>query len=156
MMFDWQALIKYLLEGLAVAVAAFLIPQKTMDPTAIVLIALTAAAVFAVLDAFSPSISVGARQGAGFGIGLNQIGWPGLAGGSEDLDNKIKCSCEVNPEELCPMHGPVPPGGPAYNENENASGGHGSRHEEMNENDDGVVQEGSGQIKAFDGYTRKF
>ena len=38
------------------------------------MIALTAAAVFAILDMFSPAISRGARAGAGIGIGLATIG----------------------------------------------------------------------------------
>ena len=74
-MFDFKALTKYLLEGLAVAVAAFFIPQKKNEVSEIVLIALTAAAIFAVLDHFTPEVAGGARQGAGFGIGLNQVGW---------------------------------------------------------------------------------
>ena len=73
-MFDLQSLIKYLLEGLAVAVAAYLIPRKTVDYGEIALIALTASAVFAVLDQFAPAVAVGARQGAGFGIGFHQVG----------------------------------------------------------------------------------
>lgn len=77
-MFDLRSLIKYLLEGLAVAVAAYLIPKKTVDPTEIILIALTAAAVFAVLDYFAPGVAMGARQGAGFGIGYGQIAMGGL------------------------------------------------------------------------------
>lgn len=74
-MFDVQALIKYLLEGLAVAAAAYLIPRKKVTITEVVLIALTAAAVFAILDQFAPLVAVGARQGTGFGIGLQQVGW---------------------------------------------------------------------------------
>ena len=74
-MFDLQSLIKYLLEGLAVAVAAYLIPKKKVDVKEIALIALTAAAVFAVLDQFAPLVSAGARQGAGFGIGIQQVGF---------------------------------------------------------------------------------
>jgi hypothetical protein len=73
-MFDFQSLIKYVLEGLAVAVAAYLIPRKTVDPMEIGIIALTAAAVFAILDQFAPLVASGARQGAGFGIGFHQIG----------------------------------------------------------------------------------
>ncbi len=73
-MFDIQSLIKYLLEGLAVAVAAYLIPKKSVDPKEIALIALTAAAIFAVLDQFAPAVAIGARQGAGFGIGFSQVG----------------------------------------------------------------------------------
>jgi hypothetical protein len=85
-MFDLQSLIKYLLEGLAVAVAAYFIPKKTVDVKEIALIALTAAAVFAVLDQFAPGVAAGARQGAGFGIGFNQVGMPGFGGGLMGLE----------------------------------------------------------------------
>ena len=81
-MFNFQLLFKYVLEGLAVAVAAFFIPQRKVDVTEIVMIGLTAAAVFAVLDQFSPTVGASARQGAGFGIGLNQVGWQ--AGGERE------------------------------------------------------------------------
>ena len=73
-MFDWQSLLKYILEGTAVAVATFLIPSKKLAYTDIIMIALTAAAVFAVLDQFSPLVAIGARQGSGFGIGYQQVG----------------------------------------------------------------------------------
>lgn len=85
-MFDLHNLIKYLLEGLAVAVAAYLIPRKKVDPKEIVLIALTAAAVFAVLDQFAPQVAIGARQGTGFGIGLQQVGFGGY--GFEGFDDQ--------------------------------------------------------------------
>lgn len=83
-MFDLSSLMKYLLEGSAVAVAAYLIPQKKADLREILLIALTAAAVFAVLDQFSPLVGAGARQGAGFGIGLPMVGFG--VGGLEGFD----------------------------------------------------------------------
>lgn len=70
-MIDVQSLIKYLLEGLAVAVAAYYIPRKTSDLKEIAIIALTAAATFAILDSFAPLVSAGARHGSGFGIGYN-------------------------------------------------------------------------------------
>ena len=66
-----NSLIKYVLEGIAVALAAFYIPQRKTDPREILMIALTAAAAFAVLDMFSPGVAAGARQGTGFGIGYN-------------------------------------------------------------------------------------
>lgn len=81
-MFHLVNLVKYLLEGLAVAVAAFYIPQKNMNVKDIAIIALTAAATFAVLDMFSPFTGSGARQGAGFGIGYNMV----TGGGFEDQD----------------------------------------------------------------------
>lgn len=69
--------IKYLIEGLAVAIAAYFIPRKMMRVEEIVIIAITAAATFAVLDVLAPSIATTARQGAGFGIGLSTVGFGG-------------------------------------------------------------------------------
>lgn len=100
MFFDVQVLIKYFLEGLAVALAAFFIPQKKIDVTEILIIALTAAAVLSILDNFSPGIATGVRQGSGFGIGLNQVGW-NLAGGYADQNKKIKCTCTVDKNDFC-------------------------------------------------------
>jgi ABC-type Co2+ transport system permease subunit len=70
--------IKYVVEGLAVAVAAFFIPRKKMNLQEIAMIALTGAAVFAVLDLFAPSVGAASRQGAGFGIGATMVGFPGI------------------------------------------------------------------------------
>ena len=69
-------LVKYLLEGLAVAVAAYVIPGKTMRWSEVSMIALTATATFAILDIYAPSVGSGARQGAGFGIGAGLVGFP--------------------------------------------------------------------------------
>jgi hypothetical protein len=68
--------IKYLLEGIAVAVAAYFIPRKQVDPTEIIFIGLAAAATFALLDIFAPKVGTSARTGAGFGIGARTVGWP--------------------------------------------------------------------------------
>jgi ABC-type Co2+ transport system permease subunit len=68
--------IKYLIEGLVVAGAAYFIPRKNLPLDEITTLALVAAAVFAVLDLVSPSIGVTARQGAGFGLGANLVGFP--------------------------------------------------------------------------------
>ena len=80
--FDLQEVIKravkYLIEGGAVAVAAYYIPKKQMKIEEIVMIAITAAATFALLDLYDPSISNAARQGTGFGIGANLSGFPKL------------------------------------------------------------------------------
>jgi ABC-type Co2+ transport system permease subunit len=72
--------IKYLVEGLAVAVAAFYIPKKQMNLEEIAMIAVTAAASFAVLDLLAPSVGENARHGAGFGIGASLVGAPALPG----------------------------------------------------------------------------
>jgi len=69
--------IKYLVEGLMVAIAAYAIPKgKGLTLDEIALIALTAAATFSILDTYIPSMAVSARTGAGFGIGANLVGFP--------------------------------------------------------------------------------
>ncbi len=68
--------LKYLLEGLAIAVAAIYIPKKALPMEEIAALALVAAAVFALLDVLAPSVGVTARQGAGFGLGANLVGFP--------------------------------------------------------------------------------
>ena len=71
-------LIKYLVEGTAVAIAAYVFPQKKLAVKEVVMVALTAAAVFAILDLFAPSVGASARQGAGFAIGANTVGFGGV------------------------------------------------------------------------------
>ena len=71
-----KRLIKYALEGLAVAVACYLLPGKKLQVNEIGTIALTALAVFAILDIYAPSVGSSARTGAGFGIGANLVGFP--------------------------------------------------------------------------------
>jgi len=75
--------IKYLIEGAAVAVAIFLIGKNKFSLEETLLVALVAAATFSVLDLAAPSISYAARQGAGFGLGANLVGFPqmGMAAG---------------------------------------------------------------------------
>lgn len=70
-----QRAIKYLIEGFAVALAAYYIPQREMDMQEVAMIAITAAVTFAVLDILAPSVASFARTGAGMGIGLNQVGF---------------------------------------------------------------------------------
>lgn len=69
--------IKYLVEGLFVAVAALFIPRHKLPIDEIITLGIVAASVFAILDVVSPSIGISARQGAGFGIGANLVGFPG-------------------------------------------------------------------------------
>jgi hypothetical protein len=71
-----KRLVKYALEGLAVAVACYLLPGKKLRADEIGTIALTALAVFAILDIYAPSVGSSARTGAGFGIGANLVGFP--------------------------------------------------------------------------------
>ena len=68
--------IKYLVEGLMVALAAYAIPKKSLQLDEVCLIALTAAATFSILDTYVPSMAQPARSGAGFGIGANLVDFP--------------------------------------------------------------------------------
>ena len=72
-----KKIIKYLVEGIMVAIAAYAIPKKSLNIEEIVLIALTAAATFSILDTYVPSMGASARSGAGFGIGANLVKFPG-------------------------------------------------------------------------------
>jgi hypothetical protein len=69
-------IVKYLVEGLAVAVAAIIIPQKKLMFGEIGALALLATAVFAILDLLAPTVGLTARQGAGFGLGAKLVGFP--------------------------------------------------------------------------------
>lgn len=71
-----KRVIKYIVEGIMVAIAAFVIPKKKLDIEEVMVIALMAAATFSILDVFVPSMAVSARSGAGFGIGANLVGFP--------------------------------------------------------------------------------
>ena len=81
-MFDmnelFRRIVKYLIEGFMVAIAAFAIPKRSLNFEEIALLSLTAAATFAILDTYIPSMGVSARTGAGLGIGANLVGFPVL------------------------------------------------------------------------------
>ncbi len=70
--------VKYLVEGLMVAIAAYAIPKKQLNLEEVLLIALSAAATFSILDTYVPSMAVSARSGAGFGMGANLVGFPAM------------------------------------------------------------------------------
>ena len=69
-----QNLIKYLLEGIAVAVAAFYLTNKKQSLQEILMLGVVASATFLILDQFAPLVGAGARHGSGFGIGFNLVG----------------------------------------------------------------------------------
>ena len=71
-----KRVIKYLVEGLMVAIACYAIPKASLKLDEIGLIALTAAA-FSILDTYVPTMGETARTGAGFGIGANLVRFPG-------------------------------------------------------------------------------
>ena len=72
-----KRVIKYLVEGLMVAIACYAIPKASLKLDEIGLIALTAAATFSVLDTYIPSIVETSRTGACFCIGANLVRFPG-------------------------------------------------------------------------------
>jgi hypothetical protein len=65
---------KYLVEGLAVAFAAYLVPKSKLALGEIIILAVTAAAVFAILELYSPAIGASARTGAGLSLGAGVVG----------------------------------------------------------------------------------
>jgi ABC-type Co2+ transport system permease subunit len=69
-------IVKYLIEGFVVALVAFLLPSNPLKKEEILLLAVTAAAVFALLDVIAPSISSTVRGGVGYGIGFKLAGFP--------------------------------------------------------------------------------
>ena len=71
-----RRVVKYVVEGLMVAIAAYAIPKRSLHLDEVMLIALTAAATFSILDTYVPSMAVSARSGAGFGIGANLVQFP--------------------------------------------------------------------------------
>ncbi len=66
-------MIVYLIEALAIAIAAYYIPQTVLSKTEIFKIALTGAISYLLLDLFSPIVSSGLRFGTGMSIGKNMI-----------------------------------------------------------------------------------
>lgn len=69
-----QQVLKYVLEGLAVAVVAYYLTGAKTKPREIAMIGVSAALTFFVLDLFAPAVGLGTRQGAGFGIGHSMVG----------------------------------------------------------------------------------
>lgn len=74
---DWAEVIrrvlKYLFEGLAVGLASmYLIKGAKLESA--VMVGITAAAVFALLDMMAPGVSSGTRFGSGIGMGMGLVG----------------------------------------------------------------------------------
>jgi ABC-type Co2+ transport system permease subunit len=72
-----KRLIKYLIEGLMVAIAAFAIPKRSLNIEDIVILGLVSAATFSILDTYVPSMGVSAKQAAAMGVGFNLVKFPG-------------------------------------------------------------------------------
>lgn len=71
--------IKYLVEGCVVAFVAHTFTKGKLEMNEILMIGITASFVFAMLDTFSPTISLGARLGTGLTLGPSIFGLAPLA-----------------------------------------------------------------------------
>jgi hypothetical protein len=74
---------RYLIEGLVVSTAAYLLPNKKQSLEDIIMIGFVAASVLSLLDLFAPVLSVSARQGIGLGIGMGLSGFPSVNNGPQ-------------------------------------------------------------------------
>jgi len=68
-----QSLVRYIVEGVAVAIAAYVIPNRRTKFNEVAAISLVAALSLFILDVFSGMVGQGTRLGAGFGIGMNLV-----------------------------------------------------------------------------------
>ncbi len=66
--------LKYIIEGFAVGLACYFVSKK-LSWNEILIISITAASIFILLDIYSPSISGATRLGAGIGLGSRLIGF---------------------------------------------------------------------------------
>lgn len=69
-----KRVLKYFIEGIMVAIVAFVIPKKQLNIEEVAMIGLIAAATFGILDVFSPSIGAATRSGVGMSIGAGLTG----------------------------------------------------------------------------------
>ena len=72
-----KRVVKYVLEGLVVAMAALVLPKQKPDMDAAICLGLVSASVVATHDLFAPNaiMANSARQGAGFLMGANLVGF---------------------------------------------------------------------------------
>ena len=82
--------VKYLLEGLSVAFAAYWLSSKKTDLSEVCMIGVTAATTFLLLDMFAPAIGSSSRTGAGVGIGLQRVGFEGFDSGLSKKKKKVR------------------------------------------------------------------
>lgn len=75
---DWfeviRRIFRYVILGLVVAFAATYLMQGKMSNENLLVLALTVASVYALLDLVSPSMGGAARLGSGVGLGIGLVG----------------------------------------------------------------------------------
>ena len=69
-----KRVVKYVLQGMVIAISALVLPKSKIDFEAVIALALIAAATFAIIDTLMPSMTFPVQLGAGFSIGSNLIG----------------------------------------------------------------------------------
>jgi len=76
---DWmeviRRLLKYIVLGLVVAFSATYLLHGRLEYESLLVLSLTVASTYALLDAFSPSIGGFARVGTGLGLGAAMVGF---------------------------------------------------------------------------------
>jgi ABC-type Co2+ transport system permease subunit len=70
-----KRIIKYIIQGIMVAICAFFLPKNSLNLEEIMLLGLSSAAIFSILDTYIPSMNVSAHQGVGLGLGLKLVGF---------------------------------------------------------------------------------
>jgi hypothetical protein len=105
-----SSILKYVTEGLSVALASYIVGKKNNSPIEVLLIGLMAGLTFMILDMFTDGVGASARQGAGFGIGLTQVGFGGgggenMIGGGDLVDQKSEQPYHFSSVDLstCPQ-----------------------------------------------------
>lgn len=68
-----KMVVKYITLGLVIAIVCLILPKPKLDLEAVIALALVAAATFAILDLFAPTLSGPAQLGAGLGIGYHLV-----------------------------------------------------------------------------------
>lgn len=85
----WQNILKYMLEGLGIAFAAKYLLGKASTLRELLLITVSITLTFIVLDLFAPGVATGARQGVGFGTGLNLVQFGAGSEIREGMDDPV-------------------------------------------------------------------
>lgn len=68
-----KKILKYIIEGLVVAIAGYYIPSKKPDMSELIIIGLVAASTFAILEVYMPDAYMASKFGFGFQTGRNLI-----------------------------------------------------------------------------------
>ena len=68
-----KQILRYIIEGIVVALAGYYIPNKKPELSEVITIALVAASTFALLEVYMPDAYLAARFGFGFQSGRNLI-----------------------------------------------------------------------------------